>query len=177
MNYDFFTAMGNGLNSAGQAIGNGIGQMGNGLSYIGDTMSSGYDRASGFDGFGLGSGLRSGMADAGLSSNTIDNLMSAGKWGAGLGLAGAFMGGGSGFMQGAGMGLLGGGLGSYLQQQNETPDKKGNIFESGLLGALNGNDPRNAQIQQQLSAMQQAITPRFNAMPYQPMPMMPVGRV
>lgn len=166
------------LSSMGSTIGNGIGQMGNGLSYIGDTMSNAYDRASGFDGFGLGSGLRSGMTDAGLSANTIDNFMSAGKWGLGMGALGALAGGGQGAMQGLGMGLLGGGLGSYLHQQNSGgTDKKGNVYESGLLSALNGGDPRNAQIQQQLSAMQQSITPRFNSMPYQPMQMQPVGRI
>jgi hypothetical protein len=163
-----------GIYSAANALGNGIGVLGNGLSYLGDTMGAGYDKASGFDGFGLGSGLRSGMADAGLSSNTIDNFMSAGKWGAGLGLAGAFMGGGQGAMQGLGMGLLGGGLGSYLQHKdNDGTDKKGSVIEPGLLSALNSDD-LNAQVQQ---AMQQAITPRFNAMPFQPMQMMPVGRI
>lgn len=142
MNFDF-------LNSFGNTLGQGIGHVGNGLSYMGDTMSAGYDRASGFDAFGLGSGLRSGMADSGLSQNAIDNLMTAGKWGAGLGLAGALMDGGQGGMQGLGMGLLGGGLGSYLQQQNGQKDeKKGNIFDSGLLSSLN-----------------QDVTPQFQSLP------------
>lgn len=165
MNFDL-------LNSFGNTLGQGIGQVGNGLSYMDDAISAGYDRASGFDAFGLGSGLRSGMADSGLSQNAIDNLMTAGKWGAGLGLAGAFMDGGQGAMQGLGMGLLGGGLGSYLQQHNNGTDEKGNIFNSGLLSSLN-----------------QGISPQFqslpvprpigqsNWMPYQPMPMMPVGRI
>jgi hypothetical protein len=167
MNFDL-------LNSFGNTLGQGIGHVGNGLSYMGDTMSAGYDRASGFDAFGLGSGLRSGMADSGLSQNAIDNLMTAGKWGAGLGLAGAFMDGGQGAMQGLGMGLLGGGLGSYLQQHNKGgTGKNDNPYIGGLLNSWN-DDPRNQQVQ---AAMQQAITPRFNAMPYQPMPMMPVGRI
>jgi hypothetical protein len=161
------------LSSMGNGIGRGVGAIGNGIGYIGDTMGNAYNSTSGFDGFGLGAGLRSGMKDAGLSANTIDNLMSAGKWGAGLGLAGAFMDGGQGAMQGLGMGLLGGGLGNYLQQHNNGTDKKGNGYIGGLLNSWN-DDPRNQQVQ---AAMQQAITPRFNSMPYQPMPMMPVGRI
>jgi hypothetical protein len=163
-----------GIYSAANALGNGIGVLGNGLSYLGDTMGAGYDKASGFDGFGLGSGLRSGMADAGLSSNTIDNFMSAGKWGAGLGLAGAFMGGGQGAMQGLGMGLLGGGLGSYLQHKDSgSTGKNDNPYIGGLISSWN-DDPRNQQVR---AAMQQAITPRFNSIPYQPISMLPVGRI
>lgn len=162
------------LSSTGNYLGRGVGAVGNGIGYIGDTMGNAYNSASGFDMFGLGSGLRSGMQDAGLSANTIDNIMSAGKWGAGLGLAGAFMDGGQGAMQGLGMGLLGGGLGSYLQHKdNGSTGKNDNPYIGGLLNSWN-DDPRNQQVQ---AAMQQAITPHFDAMPFQPMPYRPVGRI
>jgi hypothetical protein len=155
------------LNQLGQSLGRGAGMLGEGLSSAYNAMPSAPQ--GGFDLFGLGSGLRQGMADAGMGQNSINNLMSAGKWGLGMGLAGALMGGGQGALQGLGAGLLGGGLGSYIGQnkKKEQTDPYADLFSGSLFDA---EDDRNAQLMQGLQ-LSQALRPQFQSMPqYQSIP-------
>jgi hypothetical protein len=165
------------LNQLGQGMGRGAGMLGDGLSELGSTMKAGYNGAQGFDLFGLGAGLRQGMADSGLSPTTINSLMTGGKWGLGLGALGALMGGPQAGLQGLGAGLLGGGLGSYIGQNKKkksADDPYADLLNGGLFDfGDTESDPRNAQLMQGLQAAQ-ALRPQFQSMPqYQPIQFQP----
>lgn len=175
--YDnFLSSIGNGLSSMGSGLQSGV-------ASLGSNVGNGYTAMT--------NGLQNTFHDMGMSDNASNSAMWGTMGALGGGLLSAMNGGT--FGQGAMMGGLGAGLGRYMQHRNGDTDKSGSIINEGkgLLGFM-GEDSKLTPSQRLMftgadmfmsnpyqGQMQMPEAPKVNIgyIPYQPMSMLPVGRI